>query len=380
MSIPLIQQYLLEEGLDGWLLYDAEKINPLMYSVLTIPKDAHITRRIYYWIPARGEPIKIVHKIERQVLDHLPGKLFLYGRREELTNLLGFVKGKVAMEYSSQIYQISKVDGGTIDFFRKQGVEIVSSGRILQKCTSLLTDNQIESHLRAARILEQTVSEAYGLIAKTLKGGKPLFEGDVIAFIEKRFRDHGCVTNHSPIVARGANSANPHYSPQGRGDEIHRSDLVLIDLWCKEEKIDAIYADITRVAVGQAPTAEMKRVFHVVREAQRRGVAAIRSAKTIKGCNIDTVCRTYLESEGYGEAVYHRTGHNIHIDVHGPGANLDSFETFDERELLPRSCYSVEPALYFPGEFGIRLEHDILITERDILVTGGVQDELLAIC
>lgn len=375
MSIPLIQNLLLEEKLDGWLFYDFEKSNHFMWDVLNIPPKTHITRRVYYWIPAKGEPIKIVHKIEEHVLSHLPGKLLTYGKREELEKLLTRFKGKIAMEYSFQIPYVSKVDGGTIDYLRSLGIEIISSATLLQKFTSVLDDEQIESHRKAAAILDQIVRDAFEFIRGRIIERSTPHEGDVVDFILNRFSDFGCVTNHAPIVAKGANSANPHYCPEKRGDPILRQDFVLIDLWCKLRGERSVYADITRVAVGEVATEQMKRAFSVVREAQKKAVEYVEKHKNVRGCDVDTHTRNFLESQGYAEFVYHRTGHNIYTEVHGPGANLDSFETFDQRILLPNSCYSVEPSVYFPGEFGLRLEHDLLITDR-VEVTGGVQNEL----
>lgn len=376
MSIPLIQELLREEKIDGWLFYDFEKSNHFMWDVLQIPPTTHITRRVFYWIPSKGEPCKIVHKIEQHVLRHLPGRSLAYGKREELEALLAKFQGKVAMEYSLRIPYISKVDGGTLDFLKSLGIEIVSSATLLQKFTSKLDLEQIESHRKAASILDKTVSEAFALIREKMMREVDLYEGDVVEFILKRFADCNCVTNHAPIVAKGPNSANPHYSPEKRGDPILKQDFVLIDLWCKLKGERAVYADITRVAGGALVTDKMKEAFNAVRTAQKKVVEYVSEKQTVRGCDVDTHARNYLESKGYGEFIYHRTGHNIYTDVHGPGANLDSFETFDERLLLPDSCYSVEPAVYFPGEFGLRLEHDLLITDR-VEVTGGVQNELL---
>lgn len=378
MPISLIQRLLEEQNLDGWLFYDFHKSNRLGRAICKIPQDAHISRRIYYWVPKVGNPLKIVHRIEEHVLDFLPGQTLLYGKREELEGILKKIKGKVAMEYSPRIPYISQVDGGTIDYLRFLGFEIFSSGALLQGFTSTLSEKQIESHKQAAQILDQTVSEAFELIQKKIKAHADLREGDVVDFILKRFEEHHCITEHSPMVCKGANSANPHYLQKGRGDQIVNGDFILIDLWCKLEGKGNIYADITRVASIGPPSDKMNRAFAAVRSAQKKAVSYISTHKNVKGCDVDTLCRNYLEEQGFGSYVLHRTGHNIHTELHGPGANLDSFETLDERVLIQNTCYSVEPALYFPGEFGLRLEHDILVGDK-VDVTGGVQESIMTL-
>lgn len=375
MSISLIQSELQKENLQGWLFFDFHKSNRLMWEMLKIPQHAHISRKIFYWVPKKGTPWKIVHKIERHVLDFLPGETKVYGKREELEEILKKIQGRVAMEYSTKIPYISQVDGGTIDYLRDLGFEIVSSGPLIQGFTSTLSEEQIESHRKAAKILDQTVEEAFDFIRKKTLSSITVREGDVVDFILSRFKDHRCTTEHSPMVSRGKNSANPHYFQKERGDVILRTDFIMIDLWCKLEGKESIYADITRVAVGEAPHDKMQKAFSAVRNAQKKAVNYIETHKNVRGCDVDTLCRSYLEEQGFGAYVMHRTGHNIHTELHGPGANLDSFETLDERCLIPNTCYSVEPALYFPEEFGLRLEHDILITSR-VEVTGGVEETL----
>jgi Xaa-Pro aminopeptidase len=370
MSIPLIQKYLLQEGLDGWLLYDFHGINPIFHKILALPSNRHITRKVYYWIPQKGECVKIVHKIEAHALDGVDGKLKTYAKREELERLLLEIRGRVAMEYAKDIPYISFVDGGTIDYLRGfNEMEIVSSGTLLQKLLSSLDEEAIKSHLDACQIVDKVVEEAFSFVQKTLP-----YEKDVSHFILRRFEEEGCVTEHAPIVATGANSANPHYEPKGKGDKIRQGDFVLIDLWCKKKGAHSVYADITRVAVLGEPSKKMKDAFKAVREAQKVALELVKIGA--RGADVDRAARVFLEEKGYGPYILHRLGHSIDTNLHGSGANFDSFESLDTRLLIPNSCYSVEPALYFPGEFGLRLEHDVLLTESGVQVTGGIQDEI----
>ncbi len=370
MSLPLIQKLIQEEGLEGWLLYDFHGINPTFYKIVGLPEGRHITRKVYYWIPKIGEPQKIVHKIETHVLDGIPGKLVTYAKREELEGILAGFSGKVAMEYSIEIPYISFVDGGTMDFLRGLNkMEIVSSGTLLQKLLSTLDDAGIKSHLEAAEILDKVAGEAFLFIQKNLP-----YERDVTDFILKRFEEEGCITDHAPIVAKGPNSANPHYAIQGRGDKFERGDFILIDLWCKKKGAGSIFADITRVGMLGPPAPKIETAFNAVRQAQKIAVQHIKIGA--RGADIDTAARNSLEQKGYGNYILHRLGHSIDTHLHGHGANLDSFESLDTRLLIPNTCYSIEPALYFPGEFGLRLEHDILLTKDGLLITGAPQETI----
>jgi Xaa-Pro dipeptidase len=375
MSIPLIQQEIFNANLDGWLLYDFHHMNKLMWDVLKIPQDTHITRKTFYWIPKEGMPVKIISKIEEHVLGHLPGVKKVYGSREELIEILKIVKGTVAMEYSKTIPYISLVDGGMIDQIRDMGVHVVSSGFLLQKITSELSDKQIHLHKEAAKVVDQAVHDAFLFVKNELSHGRSVYEENVQDFILNQFSKGGCITDHPPIVAREENSANPHYTVVGRGDQILKGEYLLIDLWCKKRDPDGIYADITRVGSLGKPTHEQLRAFEAVRTAQKKGVEFIKKGGDIRGADVDTVCRDFLISLGYKQNVYHRTGHNIHTELHGYGVHFDSFETYDDRFLIPRTCYSMEPALYFPGKFGLRLEFDLLYLP-EVEITGGVQNEL----
>ena len=373
MSISLIQKILAEVDLDGWLLYDFHGINPTFHKIVGVPEGRHITRRVYYWIPKIGTPWKIANKIEEHVLDGIPGELKCYARREELEAFLLQISGKVAMEYSMEIPYISFVDGGTIDYLCSlKKMEIASSGVLLQRLLSTLDEKGIASHLEAAKFLDKVVRDASEYIRNTLP-----YEKDVVDYIMKRFKEEGFTTEHAPIVAKGSNSANPHYELKGRGDKIENGDFILIDLWCKKNCPGSIYGDITRVFMLGEPSLKMKEAFSAVREAQKIGVSQIKVGA--RGADVDTASREYLEKRGYGQYILHRLGHSIDTDLHGSGANFDSFESFDTRKLILNTCYSVEPALYFPGEFGIRLEHDVLLTKDGVHVTGGVQEEIICL-
>ncbi len=383
-----VQRHLAAEKIDGWLLFDFLGQNALARDFLQIDPHHLVTRRFFYWIPAKGEPIQLNHVIEPHVLDHLPGKKKLYLKWQELeASLKEILKGSktVAMEYSpnNAIPYLSKVDAGMVDLVRSCHVDVVSSGGFLQYYTCVLSDTQLQSHLEAAEFLDRTVASAWEMIARHLNEGKKIDEYAVRTFIAAEFEQNGFVTEGLPICAVNAHSADPHFEPSKEGSsQIKKGDFILIDLWCKKKTPGSIYGDITRVGfAGNAPTPRHQEIFSIVRQAQREATLFVekrwKAKETIRGGEVDTVCRKVIEDAGYGKYFTHRTGHNIYTKDHGPGAHIDSLETNDLRPLIPKSCFSIEPGIYLPGEFGVRCEYDVYLNaDGTIRVTGGSQDAI----
>lgn len=388
-KLERVQKNLNQVKCGAWILYDFRRSNDLACRFLEIPAEKLITRRFYYFIPANGTPIKIVHRIESSVLDHLPGNTITYSSWEELNQALKTAsKGihRAAMEYSplNAIPTISKVDAGTVDLIRSFGIEVVSSADILQQFSSVWNPYQLETHFQAAEILDRTVGKAWQLISDALLHGKHLTEFDVQCFILKEFAVNECMCEDPPICAVNAHSANPHYIPESKASStIKKGDFILIDLWCKLKKPGAVYADITRVGVAAPkPTTKQYEIFSIVRNARDAALnllkERLKQKKSISGSEVDQVCRDVISNSGYGKYFTHRTGHNIGERDHGDGANIDNFETKDSRLLLPGTCFSIEPGIYLPGEFGVRLEHNVYldIDGRNMHVTGGLQEEI----
>lgn len=378
-EIKRAKKLMEEEGLDGWLLYDFKNSNVLARNFLGLSPDVHLTRRFFYWIPKSGEPLKIVHSIDAIHVEHLEGDELLYTSLKELNRHLKEVVGKkrVAMEYSpnNDLPYISKVDAGTFEQVEACGGVVVSSANLLQHFTSILSEEQRKSHYYAAQVCQKVVQEAFDYV----KGQIGLTEYDVALFINERFRKRGCVTDHLPIVAVNAHSAIPHYAPAEEGSAvIQKGDFLLIDLWCKQNVGGAIYADICRVGViDRKPTKRELEIFDVVKEAQQAAIELIKSKKDLCGADVDCCARGVIVSRGYGPYFTHRTGHNIYEEVHGNGAHMDGFETNDTRRLLPNTCFSIEPGIYLPGEFGVRLETDLYIDDKGMPhITAGLQDHL----
>ena len=381
-DLTSIQAALREDGLDGWLLYDFRGLNVLARRILEMPADHMLSRRWFYFIPAQGEPRKLAHRIEQASLDHVPGSKRIYLRWQELEAGVGaLVQGakRVAMEYvprNANPY-VSRVDAGTVELVQSFGVEVVPSGDLIQRFEACWDDEQWAMHLEAAQHTRSAYDVAFGFIVDQVRKKIPVRETDVQQVILAHFDKHGVMADHAPIVAVGPHSGDPHYEPKAGADAvIQEGDFVLIDLWAKCKKPRAVYSDLTRVAfVGREVPARYQEIFTIVAAARDAAIAKVKSAfaakQVLKGWEVDNACRAVIDKAGYGEYFCHRTGHSIGQEVHGNGANMDGLETREERRVMPRTCFSVEPGIYLP-EFGIRSEVDVFVdAQGKVHVTGG---------
>jgi Xaa-Pro aminopeptidase len=389
-DLAAIQQSLREFGLDGWLLYDFRASNMLARRVLDMESKPAGSRRFLYMIPATGEPTKLVHRIETVALDHLPGSKIVYLTWQELEAGIGaLVSGqrRVAMEYAPRMSNpyVSKVDAGTIEVVRGIGVEVASSGDLIQQFEATWDDEQWAMHLAAEKCTTLAYDLAWGLIAERARGGGSIRETEVQSAIMDHFHAHGMTTYSPPIVGVGPHSGDPHYEPiPGRDREIGPGDFVLIDLWCKLDKPRGVYSDLTRVGfVGETVPQKYESVFAIVARARDTAIACVRqgyaAGRPLQGWEVDDACRKVIALAGYGPCFIHRTGHNIGQEVHGNGANMDNLETHEERLVLRRTCFSVEPGIY-QAEFGIRSEINVFVDAAgNVHVTGGLQQRVVPI-
>lgn len=381
-DLARIQAALREEGLDGWLLYDFRGLNVLARRVLDMSPEHMLSRRWFYFIPVQGEPRRLVHRIETAALDHVPGSKQIYLRWQDLEAGVGaLVSGakRVAMEYvprNANPY-VSRVDAGTIELVRSFGVEIVPSGDLIQRFEACWDDEQWALHLEAANHTNSAYGVAFGFIAENVRKKNPIRETTVQQVILDHFEKNGVMADHAPIVAVGPHSGDPHYEPKAGADSlIQENDFVLIDLWAKCKKPRAVYSDLTRVAfVGTETPEKYEKIFTIVAAARDAAIAKVKGAfaakQVLKGWEVDNACRAVIEKAGYGEYFVHRTGHSIGQEVHGNGANIDGLETRDDRRILRRTCFSVEPGIYL-AEFGIRSEVDVFVDAAGTVhVTGG---------
>jgi len=376
-DLDAIQAALRQFGFDGWLLYDFRGSNILAQRVLKMPAGFHGSRRYFYFIPATGTPRKLVHRIETDVLDHLPGERTVYLRWQELeAGVAELVSGcgTVAMEYSPRNGNpyISRVDAGTVELVRSFGCTVASSGDLISMFESVLSQEQLESHLRASDITNAAFTRVWAFIAARIKACGAVQEQEVCDEILKHFEEHGATTYSPPIVGVNANGGNPHYATgTGANTTIREGDFVLVDLWARLKPAGSCYSDLTRTGyVGSEVPARFTEVFNIVAAARDAGIA----------CAVDDAVRNVIERAGYGEFFCHRTGHNLAQEVHGNGTHMDNLETCDQRRILPGTLFTIEPGIYLP-EFGVRSEIDVYVhPDGRVEVTGGpVQTEVVPI-
>lgn len=384
-----IQQALRDAEIDGWLFYDFRGSDPLAYRILQLDPTLHVTRRWYYWVPAHGVPVKVLHRIEPHVLKVLPGQDDYYVSWEQQRQILARLLAgglRVAMQYSplNAVPYVSRVDAGTIELIRSYDVDVVTSADLIQTFEARWTDRQLESHQFAAAALRLIVDQTFSHVHDAVIQGRNLTEYGVQQFILTRMHDAGMITSSPPIAAVNAHSADPHYGPGETGSaEVTRDVLLLIDLWAKRAETGSVYADITWTGfVGQTVPVKHREIFELVRQGRDAALSFVRTEVAAGhrpfGWEVDYACRQVIQRGGYGDQFVHRTGHSIGEEVHGNGANIDGLETQDTRRLMPRTCFSIEPGIYLPGEFGIRSELDVYLADREALVFGlPVQEEIV---
>jgi len=385
-DIPGIQSDLRTAKLDGWLFYDFRGRDPIAQRILDLPEGMR-TRRWFYFVPAKGTPKKLVHKIEAHSLAALPGETLYYAGQDELRKNIGKMLGRaknVAMQYSPKnaIPYVAMVDAGTIELVRGSGVKVVSSADLVQKYEACWSDEQLESHQSAGAAIDRIVREAFQHVAKNVREKKTITEYDLKVWILKEFENAGIWAEEGPDIAVNSNASDPHYGPTVESAApIREGDLLLLDVWGKKKTPGSVYYDITWVGyVGAKVPEKYAKVFGIVREARDKAVDLIlkniAAGKPLQGWQVDKAARGVIEKAGYGKYFFHRTGHSIGEKVHGNGANMDGLETHDVRHLIPRTCTSIEPGIYLP-EFGIRSEVNVYIEEHEARVTGAVQKEIL---
>ncbi len=386
LNIAEVQKDLRAAKLDGWLFYDFRGRDPIAQRILGLPPGMR-TRRWFYFIPVKGEPRKLVHKIESASLAALPGATLYFAAQQELAGNLKKLLGRgktVAMQYSPKnaIPYVSMVDAGTIELVRSAGAKIATSADLVQKYEACWSNSQLESHMAAGRAIDEIVQGAFAQAAEGVKKAAPLSEYDLQQWILRQFEEAGITTEEGPDIAVNANASDPHYGPKkGSAAPIREGDLLLLDVWGKQKAEGSVYYDVTWMGyLGKKVPEKYAKVFQVVRDARDAAVELIRSrvkvGKPLQGWEVDNAARRVVDKAGFGKYFFHRTGHNIGTTVHGNGVNMDGLETRNERHLIPQTCNSVEPGIYLK-EFGIRTEVDVYVDEKDARVTGAIQNEIL---
>jgi Xaa-Pro aminopeptidase len=389
--IQSIQAALRQENIDGWLFYGFRGSDPIAENILKLDSAAFATRRWFYFVPASGESQRIVHAIETHTLDTLPGAKHVYLPWQQLHQHLRSVLAhsrKIAMQYSplNAIPYISRVDAGTIELIRSFGVDVVSSADLVQVFEAVWTEEQLETHLYAARHMREIVDVVFKEVGRRVREKVPTTELDIQDFLWNEFERRDLTAGHKPIVAINEHSADPHFAPNS--DEnfpMREGDFLLIDMWTKQRVPHSVYDDITWTGfIGKTVPSEHENIFNIVREGRDAGIRFAEQhypgSGTLYGWQVDQATRESITQAGYGKYFIHRTGHSIHEEVHGNGANIDGLETQDQRRLMAGTCFSIEPGVYLPGKFGVRSEIDMYLSPEKAIVTGlPVQTHVLPI-
>lgn len=385
-DLTKIRAALVDSGVGWWMFCNFHHRDSLSDRILDLPSDTTNSRWWFYFVPANGEPLRLVHGVEPGALDSLPGSLELYSSREGLEAILARFKGqRVGVHWSETVSAISTLDHGTALLLRSLGVELVPGDGLIQRLQGLLDSPGIESHEKAGRNLYEIVRRVWKRIEERHRERRPVTEVEVQRWMLGLFDEMGMETDHPPIVGAGIHSNDPHFAPDPACDRAFaEGDIIQLDLWARLRGPGAVYADISWLGVFGPNVPEKARApFAALIGARDEAVAFIDRAAALghraSGAAVDAHLRERLVAAGYGGALRHRTGHGIDVEVHGSGANLDAVEFPDRRELLDGSCFSVEPGLYFE-DFGLRTEIDVYIKDGRPVVSGGSPQNAFLVC
>ena len=390
MELDRIQKAISDKGIDGWLFYDFHHRDAMAYRILGLDFSKFTTRRWFYYIPAKGEPVRIVSAVETKKLDSLTGEKKVYRSWEELHRVIRETltnAREIAMQYSpnNNIPYVSVVDAGTIELIQSFGVTVVSSADLVQTFEAVIGKEGYNAHLEAGVNVQQIKDEAFELIGEKIRKNEKITEYEVQQYIVKRFEEEGLTDDGDhPIVGVNDHPADPHFEPTEENTyTIKKGDTLLIDLWARKNDDTGIYYDITWCGyIGENPPAKYVEIFNTVRDARNAARDFIRERfaknEPCFGYEVDDVCRQVVIDAGYGDYFVHRTGHSIGREVHGNGVHIDNLETKDERELVPGICFSIEPGIYLPDEMAVRSEIDVFIThDREVVIAGDEQEKLI---
>lgn len=384
--VPEIQDELRAANLDGWLLYDLHARNTATAKLTGL---GDLTRRYFIMIPASGEPFAISHKIEDVNWEGWPGLRAKYAGWKELDGALREALGgakRVAMEISNNdaVPAMDLVPLGVVEMIRNLGVEITTSGDLVSRFVSAWSKHDLASHRRSSVVLMQAAHAAFTRLAREIEADNAVSEGEVAAWITADLIVRGCGTGAENIVANSVNAANPHYAPVGLGARFQRGDVVLIDLWAKENE-STVYSDQTWMGyLGAEVPERIADLFSIVTGGRDAAVDFLKeeyaAGRPIAGGAVDDVTRNYITKRNYGHAFVHRTGHSIDTSVHGMGPNIDNLETNETRRLIAGVAFSIEPGIYLAGDVGMRSEINVYMSATGPEVTTPEpQTEMLAL-
>lgn len=382
----------LPSSVSCWVLVDYENKNPIMVSMLG---DLMLTRKIIMVIPKEGKPFLICHKIDTVFLNQeritSQFDLHVYKTWKEMLELeRDLLKDypTLCMDISSDglLPRVSLADYGSVEYLLSLGHKVVSSADMQQYLYAAFSEEEEKTQIEACNTLMMIKDEAFRKIKEDILTKGESDEYEIQSFICNRLHEEGYIYDDPAIVAINHNASDPHYGPsENVSSKIHKGDVVLIDMWAKKDIPNSVYGDITWMGyVGESVPKVVEDRFAILRKAVDSGFEYLEKnlpLRDVKGYEVDDVVRDVIDKAGYGEYFIHRTGHNISKDVspHGPGANIDDYESHDERNLIENTSFSLEPGIYAP-DFGMRSETDVYISkDRVPYMVGGRQEKVIAI-
>ncbi|MHA1917462.1 MAG: M24 family metallopeptidase [Candidatus Ranarchaeia archaeon] len=378
--IKKIRKKMNNQNIDSWIIVDHLGKDPMGKKLLG--KYWPITRQ--YFIILTLDKISIIKSsIEGNDLLQFTSKdleIHSYNSLNKLDRILLDYKKqnfqKIALNFDLENPEVDIIPAGRYNYLKKilgeKTTEFISARDFMQEIFSVLNSNQIKSHKKAARDCSSIMEQTIDLLQESFKNKREITENYVQHFIMDEFKKRKMVTSELPVVASGKNSSDPHYG--GSNTIIPRNVPLLIDLWAKYE----IYGDMTwMMYTGKNPPSDFEKTFNLVTKARDIGINSIEP--NVEGNEIDKKVRNEFKKHNLDKYFIHRTGHSIDADVHGKGANLDSYEMVERRKLLPGSVVSVEPGVYFENKWGIRSEVDVLITPKGREVTTSIQNEIVTL-
>jgi Xaa-Pro aminopeptidase len=385
-DLPEIQAALKELDLDAWVLYDLHARNPVAANLIGM---GDMSRRFFVIIPKQGDPTVLAHGIEDAPWARWPWKKIVYVGWQELDASLKTALGgmkTIAMEFSEGDYvpAVDYIPAGVAELVRKAGPRIESSGNLVTRFYSRWSDEDLASHRRASAILAQVAAAQMFRLGRAVNAGEKINETTFGQWVHEDARERGLLDGVDCIPATGLNAADPHYAPIDGGAVFRKGDVVLLDLWGRENDT-SVFADQTWMGfLGVHVPERIEKLFAIVRDARDAAVSYVMTewpkGRQVPGSELDDASRRVITDAGYGAFFIHRTGHSIDRAIHGMGPNIDNLETRETRVLIPRIGFSIEPGIYLPGDVGLRSEINVYISENGPEVTTpDMQQSVMAL-
>jgi Xaa-Pro dipeptidase len=245
----------------------------------------------------------------------------------------------------------------------KGGSAFVNGSVILDRVRMCKDENEKDLMREASRINDMAIDRMIKMIPEKHPEKKM---AQILSGIYEELGAEGF--SFSPIIAYGANAADPHH--ESDNSVVKEGDCVIIDIGCRK---DSYCSDMTRTVFYKYASDKAKEVYNIVLEANKRAIEIVKPG--VRFCDIDAAARNHIEAAGYGKYFTHRTGHSIGIEVHDFGdvsaVNTDRVE--------PGMIFSIEPGIYLPGEVGVRIEDLVLVTEDGCEVLNKYDKELMIV-